>query len=258
MVCRDIIFKTVLEEMPELYPFVRLCYSAASTLTFGEYLQLSDAGVQQGDPIGPLLFCVSSLKLTRSMTSKFNAWYLDDGSLGDHVSSLFYDLKTIRGVGPSIGRVLNEDKCEIVTDDISVVASMKAIIPNINHIPCSEAILLGGPVGDETAVDKLAVFRLLASRLTSLDAHDALFLLKNCFSIPKLLYALRCASCFKSNILSKYDDGIQLTLNVILNVDLSDTIWKQATLSVSSGGLGVRLSMALALPASCCQSWTVH
>jgi len=55
------------------------------------------------------------------MTSEFNAWYLDDGSLSGHVSSLLCDLQTIRGVGPSIGLVLNEDKCEIVTDDVSVI-----------------------------------------------------------------------------------------------------------------------------------------
>jgi len=63
------------------------------------------------------------------------------------------------------------------------------------------------------------------------------------------LYSLRCASCFKSSILSEYDDVIQLTLKVILNVNLSDTIWKQATFPVSRGGLGVCLSMDLALPA---------
>ena len=115
--------------------------------------------------------------------------------------SLLSDLETVRRVGPTIGLVLNEDKCEIVTDDVSVVASMKAVMPNIRHIPCGEAVLLGAPVGNETAVDtvlssKLAVFRRLASRLTSLNAHDALFLLKNCFSIPKLLYSLRCAACY--------------------------------------------------------------
>jgi len=66
----------------------------------------------------------------------------------------------------------------------------------------------------------------LASRLTSLNAHDALFILKNCFSIPKLLYSLRCASCFNSNILSEYDEVVQITPKVILNVDLSDIIWK--------------------------------
>ena len=38
-------------------------------------------------------------------------------------------------------------------------------------------------------------------------------------------------------------------LKAILNVDLDDVIWKQATLPVSSGGLGVRLATDLALPA---------
>ena len=89
-------------------------------------------------------------------------------------------------------------------------------MPNIRHIPSGEAVLLGAPVGDETAVDAilnsmLTVFRLLASRLTLLNAHDALFLLKNCFSIPKLLYSLRCAACFNSTILLEYDDVIRQT-----------------------------------------------
>jgi len=56
---------------------------------------LSDEGIQQGDPLGPLLFCVSSLKLDRRMTSEFNAWYLDDGSLGGHVSSLLCEVEKI-------------------------------------------------------------------------------------------------------------------------------------------------------------------
>jgi len=43
--------------------------------------------------------------------------------------------------------------------------------------------------------------------------------------------------------------SFNLRIKVILNVDLSNTIWKQATLPVSSGGLGVRLSMDLALSA---------
>ena len=145
---RDNLFQTVREEMPELYPFVHMCYFSASLLNFGEYLLLSDEGVQQGNSLRPQLFSASSLKLARSMTSEFNAWYLDDGSLGGHVSSLLCDLETVRRVGPTIGLVLNEEKCEIVTNDISVVTSMKAIMPNIRHIPSGEAVLLGAPVGN--------------------------------------------------------------------------------------------------------------
>ena len=83
-------------------------------------------------------------------------------------------------------------------------------MPNIRHIPSIEAVLLGAPIGDSKSVDtvlssKLTTFRLLARRLTTLNAHDALFLLKNCFSIPKLLYSLRCsAACYMSDVLPQH------------------------------------------------------
>ena len=251
---RDNMFQIVHEQLPELYPFIHMCYKSASFLNFGEHQLLSDEGIQQGDPLGPLLFCATSLKLACSIKSEFNVWYLDDGSIGGNVESLLLDLETVRRVGPTIGLILNEDKCEIITDDVSVIVKLQAVMPKIRHIRCSESELLGAPIGDETAVNtvlssKLAVFNLLASRLKSLNAHDGLFLLKNCFSIPKLLYLLRCSACYKSSLLAEYDDVIRQTLNVILNIDLSDVIWKQATLPVSSGGLGIRLAVDLALPA---------
>ena len=69
MVRPDTMFQIVLEELPELYPFIPTCYSSASLLNFGDHELLSDEGFQQGDPLGPLLFCATSLKLARSMTS---------------------------------------------------------------------------------------------------------------------------------------------------------------------------------------------
>ena len=62
-------------------------------------------------------------------------------------------------------------------------------------------------------------------------------------------YMLRCAACYKSSVSSEYDGVIRDTLKIVLNVDLTDEIWKQATLPVSKGGLGVRLASDLALPA---------
>jgi hypothetical protein len=128
---RDNMFQTVNEEIPELYPFVHMCYASASLLAFGEYLLLSDEGAQQGDPLGPLLFCSSSLKLARSMTSEFNLWYMDDGSIGGDVSSLLSDLETVRRVGPTIGLILNKDKCELITSDASGVTSIETAMPCI-------------------------------------------------------------------------------------------------------------------------------
>ena len=222
--------RVVYEELPELYTFVHMCYAGSSLLNFGVHQLRSDEGLQQGDPLAPLLFCASTMKLSRSMTSEFNVWYLDDGTIGGDVSGLLLDLETVRRSGRRIGLLLNEGKCEIVTDDADVVSEIRAVLPAIRHVPCNESILLGAPIGDDTSVDailntKLATFRLLTSRLTSLSAHDALYLLKNCFCMPKLIYTLRCAACYKSTVLAEYDANIHNTLQLILNIDLSEAAW---------------------------------
>jgi hypothetical protein len=77
---------------------------------------------------------VSSLKLAESLKAEFNVWYLDDGSIGGDVETLVNDLETIRGEGYKIGLVLNERKSEIVSDDVSVVARLQAVMPGVRHV----------------------------------------------------------------------------------------------------------------------------
>ena len=45
--------QTVLDDLPELYPFVYLCYANASVLQFGDELFSSSEGAHQGDTLGP-------------------------------------------------------------------------------------------------------------------------------------------------------------------------------------------------------------
>ena len=71
------------------------------------------------------------MKLARSMSSELNLWYLDDGTIGGELCDLLQDLDTVRRVGPTLGLLLNENKCEIVTNDDCVVSSFRAIMPNI-------------------------------------------------------------------------------------------------------------------------------
>ena len=67
-------FHVVREHLPELYMFIHMCYSSASFPNFGEYQLLSNEGIQQDDPLGLLMYCATSLKLSRSMKSEVNAW----------------------------------------------------------------------------------------------------------------------------------------------------------------------------------------
>jgi len=56
---RECMLEAVEAHVPELLPFLIAAYSQASHLQFGEFHVLSDEGVQQGDPLGPLLFCLT-------------------------------------------------------------------------------------------------------------------------------------------------------------------------------------------------------
>lgn len=251
---REEMLNVIHNELPELYPFIDSCYSDPSFLRFGQYTIISDEGPQQGDPLGPLLFCTTAMSLVKRIKSQCNVWYMDDGTMGGDVDTLLTDFLMLIEKGREIGLVVNVAKCEIITNDDEVVQKFKAIAPDISHVRPASAMLLGAPIGGEQCVDeilagKLFELRRLSDRLSMLDAHDALFLLKNCFSIPKLTYTLRSAPCYSRKLLTEYDDVIRSTLQNIINVTLSDDVWEQATLPVASGGLGIRRATDVALPA---------
>ena len=51
----------VASDLSELFTFVNNCYAEQSNLYFGSHIILSAEGVQQGDPLGPLLYIVCIL-----------------------------------------------------------------------------------------------------------------------------------------------------------------------------------------------------
>jgi len=82
-------------------------------------------------------------------------------------------------------------------------------------------------------------------RLVLLHSHDAVVLLKNSLAVPKLLYMLRKSSCSANPLLADFDKIIRTGLCTILNVDLNEDQWLQASLPVADGGLGIRSAQML-------------
>ena len=77
---------------------------------------MSREGVQQGDPLGPLLFSLVLKSLTDMFPSHscdLNIWYLDDGSIAGEISKVHSILQIIKTEGPRLGLFLNEEKTEI-------------------------------------------------------------------------------------------------------------------------------------------------
>ena len=88
----------------------------------------------------------------------------------------------------------------------------------------------------------------MAERLVTIDAHDAVFLLRCCFAIPKLTYFLRSAPTFRTlATLQEYDLVMKKCLEEIINIKLDQEAWTQSSLPVKQGGLGIRKATDLAL-----------
>ena len=79
-----------------------------------------------------------------------------------------------------------------------------------------------------------------------MPAHDRLFLLRNVLAVPRLMHLLRSTLCIDSPVLPLFDEVIRSALSDTLNVDLDYERWRQASLPVRWGGLGVRGVVLLA------------
>ena len=96
---RDRVLRAVEEYIPSLLPFAHLSYSSPSVLMWYDTQILSAEGIQQGDPLGPKLYCLCIHKLVYALSSEFNIFYLDDGTIGGKVKDLQADLRLIEDQG---------------------------------------------------------------------------------------------------------------------------------------------------------------
>ena len=78
---RQRVLDAVADRLPELSAWAGCSYGAPSLLFFGGRTLESQQGVQQGDPLGPLLFSLAIHDLVSSLRSPFCVWYLDDCAL---------------------------------------------------------------------------------------------------------------------------------------------------------------------------------
>ena len=86
--------------IPDLLPFV---HSIPSILLWDGDQVLSSEGLQEADPLGPILFCLMIHELVSSIASEFKLFYLDDGTMGGDLEDLTVKLKTIEEqAGPGV------------------------------------------------------------------------------------------------------------------------------------------------------------
>ena len=101
-------------KFPQLSQWVECCYGTSSFLNFGDSLVLSAAGVQQGDPLGPLLFLLLlhlvAERLQKVDGLELNTWYLDGRTLVGTWETLQEAWDLIVREGVPRGLHLSQDK----------------------------------------------------------------------------------------------------------------------------------------------------
>eukprot|EP00731_Ephydatia_muelleri_P028343 Em0019g1216a len=250
-VSRQALLEECAVHFPELLPWVGWCYGSQPTLWHPLGQLSSEVGVQQGDPLGPLLFSLVLHKVVSYIAQDreclpllFNGWYLDDGVLLGHSQAVNRALTLIQKMGPSLGLFVNVSKCELFGcgDLSSFPPEMKVSrVPNL--------VILGAPIGDlifcaKFVAQKRADAAVLLSQLAEVGAEDpqvAFLLLRQCAAFCKLVHLARSAP--PSHIaegLALFDKDVRQCFAECTAVDAADVEWMQAQLSLSRGGLGLR------------------
>ena len=174
----------------------------------------------------------------------FNAWFLDDGVVAGPPSSVQHVVHLLQDFGPSLGLHLNPPKCELFSQgDLS-------LFPSEMNISCTPNLtILGAPIGDVAfcssfiASKRAAASILLSSlqKLGSCDPQIALILLRMCGGFTKLVHVVRSTPpSLALDELHAFDQQVRHTFTECQTIDTTERSWKQAQLSLSRGGLGLR------------------
>nr|GEV87770.1 putative reverse transcriptase domain-containing protein [Tanacetum cinerariifolium] len=117
LVDRKVMLQEARMRCPAISRWVEFCYSSPAILYYKEHTIWSCQGVQQRDPLGPLLFYLVLHPLICNIIDSFSlslqAWYLDDGTIIGDTLVVGKVLELIVEDGPRCGLHLNVDKTEI-------------------------------------------------------------------------------------------------------------------------------------------------
>ena len=171
MIKRSHFVTSACEMFPAMTSWTEWCYGDPSILLYDhEFIIESCAGVQQGDPLGPLYFCCGIMSLVneiQALNPIYNKWYMDDGGIIGDVELLEKVWHLLQTRGPDLGLHLNASKCEWswldpeCKEPCPIKLDGEPEENQVKLVPHEQIQMLGVPLGDVVFVSQFVEGKLL-------------------------------------------------------------------------------------------------
>jgi len=153
---RTAMLEAVRKHFGSISAWVESSYQSAPFLYAGAEIIKSCLGVQQGDPLGPLLFAAVLQILLESIQRQvqnldLHVWYLDDGTIVGSKADICKVIEIIRTEGPSLGLFLGECLIWSPREDADFSGFPVNVVTQ-----CGGGVkLLGGSIGNREVAEML-------------------------------------------------------------------------------------------------------
>ena len=290
---RNAILASLRTRAPHLVPWAQKSLGQPTLLFCANHTISSEQGVQQGDPLGPLLFAMGIQpaieKVSMAMTLAHQAnpaqspplhwhrWYFDDGTLVGTLPQLNEALTILGPALASLGCSISAPKTTIWGPGTATgLTILPATCPagSVLHVPwtpTSGVTVLGCPIHppgcpsylEQELTATVAKLEKVCSSLRRVpDPQVQIALLRTSVNACRLNYLFRtCNTSAFTTLLSRADLALRSCMQTIVGFShLSDHHWDQSTLPLALGGLGIRTASDSALPArlSAILQWLDH
>ncbi|KAL5502816.1 hypothetical protein EMCRGX_G009650 [Ephydatia muelleri] len=147
LVSRQALLDECSAHFPELLQWAAWCYGQHPLLWSPIGTIMSDSGVQQGDPLGPLLFCLVLQKVLSAIASDpicfdllFHAWYIDDGIIAGSKQAIVQALSIIQDLGPPLGDTIFCAK--FIAEKRAGASNFLALLKEVGSLDSQVALVL--------------------------------------------------------------------------------------------------------------------
>ena len=254
---REVFLKEVRKHLPYLSHWAEWCYTERSYLFFDQQLIYSERGVQQGDPLGPLLFSLALHPILKRLAEERNIndevldlcfGYLDDVVMTGKRSAVAHAIVLLRDAAQQIGLELNWDKCKVIlTSAPNEETRADEFLDDVRIFPPTGFKFLGVPIGPKSFCEALTRKRvekttpLLEALGDLMDPQIALLLMRSCASFGKIAFKLRTSPLDSHReALRDFGSALRGYFEAFTSLHPDQLEWTQAKLAIRKGGLGLR------------------